>query len=140
MLDNADYKLMICKSELYKASPAFEPYIMSNAELTSKVNDITPAHVITTTTSTSVTITGIDTTYNTNCLLMLTDRRETANADDMVLYLSRYLTEVRIFKIVGTGTAPTATISGDTITISGLRTYQTITALCAKAITITPVT
>lgn len=96
-----------------------------------------PAHLITTDTSTSITITGLDSTYNTNCILLCTDRR-TSNAVDSVYFVSRYNTAVRVAVLSG-NTTPSATISDDVITISGLRTYQTITVLAAETVGIAAV-
>lgn len=92
----------------------------------------TPAHLITTAEATSITITGIDKTYNTNCIIMCTDRR-TSDAQDSVYFVSRYVDVVRVAVMLGS-TTPTATLSGDDVILSGLRSYQTITVLAAETV------
>ena len=59
-------------------------------------------------------------------------------AVDSVYFVSRYNTSVRVAVLSG-NTTPSATISGDVITISGLRTYQTITVLAAETVSIVAV-
>ncbi len=92
----------------------------------------TPAHLVTTENATSINITGIDKTYNTNCIIMCTDRR-TSNAQDSVYFVSRYNDTVRLFTLSG-NTNASASLSNDIITISGLLTYQTITVLAAESV------
>lgn len=87
-----------------------------------------------TTTNTSITITGLDSLYNASCVLLCTDRR-TSNAEDSIFMINRYQSTVRITKIVGSYT-PTVTLSNDTVTVSGLKDYQSITILAARNLTL----
>ena len=137
---NKTFYPMVCTTADWQKSQGYFPYALSNVDLTTlskqnqtNISSITPTVYITGDV-TSITISGITENTNPSCLLMCVDRR-TTSAEDSVYLVTRYGTTARISTIVGTAT-PTVSMSGDTITLSGIRNYQQITALAAKAITI----
>lgn len=133
---NLSIKPMIITEAMYKAGfTDFQPYAMSNVELTEEVTSQEAGFINSTGSATTLTIEGLNTSDNPNCLLMCTDLRDT-DAKDSLLFITRYLTNARINKVYGDITPPTISISGDVITLSGMRTYQKITAIAHKHVTL----
>lgn len=126
-LTNYLLKPMVCRKELWDVSQKYVPYAMNNAELT-------PTVYVTGNVS-SITVTGIMENTNPSCLFMCADRR-TTGGEDIVFMVIRYGTTARLTQLAGAYT-PTISISGDIITVSGLKNYQQITALSANKVTIT---
>lgn len=112
------------------------------AQITTNKNSIlsiTPATIVTAT-NTAITITGIDNTNNTNCLLLCSDRRDNDRAEDALYMINRYQSYIRISKVYGTAATPTVSMTDNVITVSGLKSYLSITALSARSLILNNVT
>ena len=138
---NKTFYPMVCTTADWQKSQGYFPYALSNVDLTTlskqnqtNISSITPAIIGNTQEATSITITGLNSSSNTNCLLMCTNRRGGSGIDELYM-ICRYATEIRLTKLAGAST-PTISLSNDVVTVSGLPTYLSITCLSAQALTL----